>query len=267
MRLIVVGASGRMGRALVRAIAEAEGLALAGALERPGSPELGRDAHALAGLEPQGVLVTDDALSLVAAADGLLDFTTPDASVVLSELAAQARIVHVIGTTGFTDAHLERLDAAARHAVLVRSGNMSLGVNLLAALVRQAAKALGEWDVEIVEMHHRHKVDAPSGTALMLGAAAAAGRGVDLAANAVRARDGVIGPRPEGAIGFATLRGGSVVGEHTVVLAGPGERIELSHRAEDRAIFARGAVKAALWGWGRQPGHYAMVDVLGLSPS
>lgn len=265
MRLIVAGASGRMGRALIRAVAETEGAELAGALERPDSPHLGQDAGELAGAGPLGVAVTDDALPLVAAADGLLDFTAPDATVALAELAAQARIVHVIGTTGFSSAHVAAIEAAARHAVIIRSGNMSLGVNLLAALVRQAAKALGpDWDIEVLEMHHRAKVDAPSGTALLLGEAAAQGRGVALAERSVRVRDGHTGPRAEGTIGFATLRGGSVVGDHTVILAGAGERVELSHRAEDRMIFARGAVKAALWGFRRKPGHYGMADVLGL---
>ena len=265
MRLIVAGASGRMGRALIRAVAETEGAELAGALERPGSPHLGQNAGELAGTGPLGVAVTDDALPLVAAADGLLDFTAPDATVALAELAAQARIVHVIGTTGFSSAHVAAIEAAARHAVIIRSGNMSLGVNLLAALVRQAAKALGpDWDIEVLEMHHRAKVDAPSGTALLLGEAAAAGREVALAEQSVRVRDGHTGPRVEGTIGFATLRGGSVVGDHTVILAGAGERVELSHRAEDRMIFARGAVKAALWGFRRKPGHYGMADVLGL---
>ncbi|GLK78918.1 4-hydroxy-tetrahydrodipicolinate reductase [Methylopila turkensis] len=268
MRLIVAGTSGRMGRALVRAIGETEGVELAGALERPGSEHLGRDAGELAGLGPLGIVVTDDALPLVAAADGILDFTAPEASVALSELAAQARIVHVIGTTGFSTAQIARLDAAARHGVIVRSGNMSLGVNLLAALVRQAARALGpDWDVEIVEMHHRLKVDAPSGTALLLGQAAAEGREIALAESAVRVRDGHTGARVEGTIGFATLRGGTVVGDHSVILAGPGERVELGHRAEDRMIFARGAVKAALWGFRRKPGHYGMADVLGLQPA
>lgn len=265
MRLVVAGAAGRMGRALIRAIAETDGTELSGAFEREGSDAIGKDAGELAGVGPLGVAISDDPLPLIAAAEGVLDFTLPAATVALSELAAQARIVHVIGTTGFSEAHLERLDAAARHAVVVRSGNMSLGVNLLAGLARQAARALGpEWDVEIVEMHHRMKVDAPSGTALLLGEAVAEGREVALAENSVRVRDGHTGARVEGTIGFATLRGGTVVGEHMVILAGPGERVELGHRAEDRMIFARGAVKAALWGKGRKPGHYGMADVLGL---
>lgn len=266
MRLIVAGAGGRMGRALVRAIAEEPETELAGAFEREGSDVLGKDAGELAGVGPLGIKLTDDPLSLVVHAEGALDFTVPSATVALSELCAQARIVHVVGTTGLAAADLARLDAAARHATVIRSGNMSLGVNLLAGLARQAARALGpDWDVEIVEMHHRAKVDAPSGTALLLGEAVAEGRAISLADHSVRSRDGHVGARPEGTIGFATLRGGTVVGDHTVILAGPGERVELGHRAEDRMIFARGAVKAALWGRGRKPGLYGMADVLGLA--
>jgi 4-hydroxy-tetrahydrodipicolinate reductase len=266
MRLVVTGAAGRMGRTLVRLLAETPGVALAGAVETPGHPAIGEDAAALAGLPPAGIAVTDDPLPLVAQADGILDFTRPAATVAMAALAAQARIVHVVGTTGLDDADIAKLDAAARHAIIVRSGNMSLGVNLLAALTKKVAATLGpDFDVEIVEMHHRHKVDAPSGTALLFGEAAAAGRGIALAEAAVRGRDGLTGPRPEGAIGFASLRGGSVVGDHDVVFAGPGERLELVHRAEDRLIFARGALRAALWGRGRPPGHYAMADVLGLA--
>ena len=174
--------------------------------------------------------------------------------------------MHVIGTTGFSLDEVAKLTAAARHATIVKSGNMSLGINLLAALARRAARALGEsFDVEIVEMHHRMKVDSPSGTALLLGEAVAEGRGIELAAHAVRGRDGLTGVRATGAIGFAALRGGTVVGEHSVVLAGESERIELTHKAEDRAIFGRGALRAALWGRGRKPGLFSMADVLGLS--
>ena len=266
MRLIVVGAAGRMGRALVRNVAEANGATLVGALEHTGAKEIGSDAGDLAGIGPIGVSVTDDPLPVFAQADGVLDFTAPEATVAFADLAAQARIVHVIGTTGLSDNDNERISAAARHAVVVRAGNMSLGVNLLTALTRKVAAALDEdFDIEIVEMHHRHKVDAPSGTALMLGEAAAEGRGIDLAERSARARDGHTGPRKRGDIGFGVLRGGSVVGEHSVVFAGAGERIELTHRAEDRGIFARGAVKAALWGHGHKPGLYSMADVLGLA--
>jgi 4-hydroxy-tetrahydrodipicolinate reductase len=266
MRLVVAGAAGRMGQALVRLIEASEGAVLHGALEHAGSPSLGADAAALAGCASRGISITQDALPLVVEADGIIDFSTPSASVALADLAAQARIVHVIGTTGFATQDLARLAAASRHATIVRSGNMSLGVNLLAALVRKTAQALGEtFDIEIVEMHHRRKVDAPSGTALLLGEAAAAGRDIALEEHSVRVRDGMTGARPAGAIGFAALRGGTVVGDHSVIFAGEGERIELTHRAEDRAIFARGALKAALWARGRKPGLYSMVDVLGLA--
>lgn len=263
MRLIVAGAAGRMGRALISLIAATEGVALIGALEGPQSEALGQDAGTLAGCRPLGVKISSDALACVAAADGIIDFTTPRASLELAALAAQARIVHVIGTTGFSAEDEARVAAAAHHAVIVKSGNMSLGVNLLAALVEQAAHALGpDYDIEIVEMHHRKKVDAPSGTALLLGEAAARGRGVRLADKSVRGRDAMTGVREAGAIGFASLRGGTVVGEHAVIFAGPGERLELIHKAEDRGIFARGALHAALWGRGKKPGLYTMADVL-----
>ncbi|KQP58260.1 4-hydroxy-tetrahydrodipicolinate reductase [Methylobacterium sp. Leaf112] len=265
MRLVVVGAGGRMGRMLIRAVAEAEDCTLSGAIEREGAPVLGQDAGVLAGLAPLGVAVTDDPLPVFAAAEGVLDFTTPTATTFFAELAAQARIVHVVGTTGMEEADLAKLAAAAHHARIVRSGNMSLGVNLLAGLVRKVAAALGEeFDIEIVEMHHRMKVDAPSGTALLLGEAAAEGRGVALADTRVSTRDGHTGARRPGDIGFATLRGGTVVGDHSVVFAGAGERLTLSHHAEDRAIFARGAVRAAQWAFDRPPGLYGMADVLGL---
>ncbi len=265
MRLVVTGAAGRMGRTLIKTISETPGVALVGALERSGAADLDEDAGVLAGLPALGVEISDDPLPLLMHADGIIDFSTPAASVELAALAAQARIVHVVGTTGLSEADLRKLEAAGRHAVIVRSGNMSLGVNLLAALVRQAAKALGEdFDIEIVEMHHRMKVDAPSGTALMLGEAAAEGRGVDLKSNSARGRDGITGARKRGDIGFAALRGGGVIGDHSVIFAGDGERLTLSHQAEDRTLFARGAIKAALWARGQKPGLYAMSDVLGL---
>lgn len=265
MRLVVVGAAGRMGRTLIKAVAETQGCVLSAAIERPGSPAIGQDAAVLAGLPASGVLVTDDALPAFVEAEGVLDFTSPEASVAFAGLAAQARITHVVGTTGLEPGHLARLEAAARHAAIIRSGNMSLGVNLLAALVRKVAATLGtDWDIEIAEMHHRMKVDAPSGTAVLLGEAAAEGRGVDLAQARVAVRDGQVGARPAGAIGFAALRGGTVVGDHKVIFAGAGERLELAHVAEDRSLFAQGAVRAALWGRGRKPGLYSMADVLGL---
>ncbi len=266
MRLVVTGAGGRMGRMLIRIVHETEGAVLSAALERPGSPLLGEDAGTLAGVGVLGVPVTSNALEAFVATDGVLDFTTPAATVEFAGLAAQARIAHVIGTTGLSADDLDRIAAAAWHAPIVRSGNMSLGVNLLAGLVERVARTLGEdVDIEILEMHHRLKVDAPSGTALLLGEAAAAGRAVTLDDKSVRSRDGHTGARRPGDIGFATLRGGSVVGDHTVIFAAPGERLELTHRAEDRGIFARGAVRAALWARGRKPGLYGMRDVLGLN--
>lgn len=265
MRLVVVGAAGRMGRMLIKAVAEAEGCRLVGAIAKPGSEAIGHDAGLIAGTGLLEVDVTDDPLPVFAQADGVLDFTTPAATVGFAALAAQARIVHVIGTTGLQEPDFTKLEAAARHARIIQSGNMSLGVNLLAGLVRKAAAALGEdFDIEIMEMHHRMKVDAPSGTALLLGEAAAQGRRISLKDHSVRSRDGHTGARKAGDIGFAALRGGTVVGEHNVIFAGPGERLELAHRAEDRGIFARGAVKAALWGFDKKPGYYTMADVLGL---
>ncbi|MEQ1943918.1 4-hydroxy-tetrahydrodipicolinate reductase [Mesorhizobium sp. VNQ89] len=266
MGLVVVGAAGRMGLTLVRAIASIPGAKVAAAIERKGSSDIGRDVGELAGLGPIGVTITDDPLPAFAKADGVLDFTVPAATTEFAGYAAQARIVHVIGTTGCSAADDAKIAAAARHATIVKSGNMSLGVNLLAVLVEQAAKSLDpeDFDIEILEMHHKHKVDAPSGTALLLGEAAARGRAIALADNSVRVRDGHTGARQSGTVGFATLRGGSVVGDHSVILAGPGERITLSHHAEDRAIFARGAVKAALWARDKKAGLYSMRDVLGL---
>jgi 4-hydroxy-tetrahydrodipicolinate reductase len=265
MLLAVMGAAGRMGRELIRTIQETEGCELAGAVERPGSPFVGKDAGEVAGVGHLGVPIVSEALPLFTHIEGVLDFTAPAASLEAAALSAQARIIHVIGTTGFTVEDEAKLEAAARHATLIKSGNMSLGVNLLSALVEQAARALREnFDIEILEMHHRHKVDAPSGTALLLGEAAALGRAIALNENSVRTRDGHTGERPAGAIGFAALRGGSVVGDHTVIFAGAGERLELTHRAQDRQLFARGAITAALWGQGRGPGLFSMRDVLGI---
>jgi 4-hydroxy-tetrahydrodipicolinate reductase len=265
MKIAVMGAAGRMGRELVRAIAADPGCTLSGGTEAPGSADLGRDLGDLAGLGANGVPLTADALDLIARSDAIIDFTSPRATVAFAGLAANARIIHVVGTTGLDAASDAAILAAARHATVIKSGNMSLGVNLAAALTERVAAVLdADWDIEIVEMHHKHKVDAPSGTALMLGRAAAKGRGVDLTSASVRVRDGHTGPRRRGDIGFATLRGGSVVGDHTVIFAGEGEEISIRHHASDRSIFARGAVKAALWGRGKGPGLFAMTDVLGL---
>ena len=266
MRLVVVGASGRMGQSLIRAIAETKGCVLTGAIEREGHTQFGKDAGTLAGADPAGVPLSWDAPAAFAKADGVLDFTTPAATVGFAALAAQARLVHVIGTTGLSVEDMAKIEASARQSVVIRSGNMSLGINLLAGLVRQAAAALGpSFDVEIVEMHHRHKVDAPSGTALLLGEAVAKGRGIELAEHSVTGRHGITGARREGDIGFVAMRGGSVTGDHTVVFAGPRERLTFSHHAEDRSLFAAGALRAVLWGQGKKPGLYSMADVLGLA--
>ncbi|MFM8746615.1 MAG: 4-hydroxy-tetrahydrodipicolinate reductase [Aestuariivirga sp.] len=265
MKLAIAGASGRMGRVLTRIVSETQGAELVGGLEPKGSPQIGADMGELAGIGRLDIPISDDPHALLTQADGLIDFTVPAATLSLVELAAQARIVHVIGTTGIDEAGEARIKAAARHARIVKSGNMSLGVNLLASLVRKVAAALGEdYDIEVLEMHHKHKIDAPSGTALLLGQAAAEGRGIDLKTRSVRSRDGHTGARRAGDIGFATLRGGSVVGEHTVIFAGETERIELTHKAASREMFARGAVKAALWASDKKPGLYNMNDVLGL---
>ncbi|MFZ5834813.1 MAG: 4-hydroxy-tetrahydrodipicolinate reductase [Pseudomonadota bacterium] len=266
IKIVVVGAAGRMGRTLVRQVSQTPDCEISGATEPAGSEFLGRDAGVLAGLDPLGVVITGDPLELIAKANAVLDFTSPAAACEHAALCAQARIVHVIGTTGFDAAQEAAIAAAARHAIIIKSGNMSLGVNLLAQLTRQVAKLLDStFDIEILEMHHRHKVDAPSGTALLLGEAAAQGRGVKLSDTAARGRDGVTGPRKAGDIGFAVLRGGGVVGEHSVIFAADDEIIELRHQASDRSIFARGAVAAAKWGQGKRPGLYSMMDVLGFS--
>lgn len=244
-RIGIIGSAGRMGQALISAI-DGAGCTLAGGVDRD-SP--------------------DDALmELAQSSDILVDFSSPAALETTLDAAVTHRTPLVIGTTGLEERHHWLIDAAAQQIAVLQTGNTSLGVTMLAALVREAAARLGpDWDIEIVEMHHRHKIDAPSGTALLLGEAAARGRGIDLAGHAERGRDGMTGPRHQGAIGFASVRGGSVAGDHDVIFATEGERMTLAHRAEDRAIFARGAVKAALWLKGREAGRYAMEDVLGLS--
>ncbi len=263
--IVVTGVSGRMGQMLVKLIAASGKARLVGAVEREGTPWIGRDLGDAMGGPENGVLVTDDPLEAFAKAQAVIDFTAPAATVEFAALAAQARAVHVIGTTGLEAAHLEKLKAAARHSVIVRAGNMSLGVNLLTRLTKKVAEALdADWDIEIVEAHHRMKVDAPSGTALMLGEAAAAGRRLNLSDVKDSGRDGITGARRRGHIGFSAIRGGDIVGEHEVIFAGEGERIILRHVATDRAIFARGALRAALWGQDQKPGEYDMMDVLGL---
>lgn len=265
MKICIVGAGGRMGQMLVRQIAANSQCSLGAATERAGSNLLGRDAGELVGIGKLDVAITDNAEAAIAACGAVIDFTAPAASVRHAEMAAKSGAVVVLGTTGM-DAEQEAIVAlAAKRVPIVKSGNMSLGVNLLTALVQRVAAALDDtYDIEIVEMHHKHKVDAPSGTALMLGEAAAAGRKVSLGDKAARGRDGHTGARRAGDIGFAALRGGDVVGDHTVIFAGPGERLELTHKAANREIFANGALRAALWGRGKAPGLYSMHDVLGL---
>jgi 4-hydroxy-tetrahydrodipicolinate reductase len=266
MRLIVAGAGGRMGRALTRVISETSGAVLTGALEAPGSELLGQDAGVLAGLPENGVKLSGDLWSLSKDADGILDFTVPAATIANVAIAAERGLVHVIGTTGLSASDDAVIKSVTSRAIVVKSGNMSLGVNLLAALVKRVAQSLDEaFDIEILEMHHGAKIDAPSGTAYLLGEAAAAGRGIALDERSARGRDGHTGSRRPGDIGFASLRGGTVTGDHNVIFAGPHERITLSHHAEDRMIFAHGALKAALWAHGKKPGLYSMADVLGLS--
>ena len=265
IKIGIAGVMGRMGQALVAAITAMPKAALAGGLEYPGHPAVGRGirdgAH-----DDTGLQVTSDADALFAASDVVIDFTAPQA---LGGHLAAARAhgtAVFIGTTGLTAADHQALDRAAQNIALLQCANASLGVNLLLGLVRQTAASLGpDWDIEIVEMHHRHKVDAPSGTALALGVAAAAGRGVDLDQHKVLSRQGITGARPAGSIGFATLRGGNVPGDHSVIFAADDERIELSHKAGDRRIFAHGAVTAALWLVGQAPGRYSMADMLGLN--
>jgi 4-hydroxy-tetrahydrodipicolinate reductase len=265
MRLIVAGAGGRMGRALIRAISETEGAVVVGALEAPTSELLGQDSGTLAGLPANGVVLSGDLWTMSKEADGILDFTVPAATIANVAIAAERGIVHVIGTTGLSASDDAVIRSVTKQAIVVQAGNMSLGVNLLAALVKRVAQSLGDgFDIEILEMHHKAKIDAPSGTAFMLGEAAAAGRGIVLDQHSARGRDGITGARKTGDIGFASLRGGTVTGDHTVIFAGPYERIEISHKAEDRMIFAHGALKAAMWAHRQKPGLYSMADVLGL---
>jgi 4-hydroxy-tetrahydrodipicolinate reductase len=266
MRLVVAGAGGRMGRTLVKAIADTKGLTLAGALEDARSPLIGEDTGVLAGLGENHVKLAVAADGALKNADAIIDFTAPAATVAYAGVAASLGKIHVIGTTGLSAADDDKIKDAARKAVIVKSGNMSLGVNLLAALTRRVARTLdSSFDIEILEMHHNQKVDAPSGTALMFGRAAAEGRAIDHDKRSVKSREGHTGARKSGDIGYAALRGGTVVGEHHVIFAGPAERIELVHKAEDRMIFARGALHAALWARNQKPGLYSMADVLGLA--
>jgi len=264
--IAIMGASGRMGQMLINTITASDKAHLVGVTERSGHDWVGKDLGEVMGGMPSGVPVCDDPLDVIVKAQAVIDFTSPEATIAHAQLTAQARCVHVIGTTGFDDTHLAKIAAAARHATIIRAGNMSLGVNLLVQLTRKVAAALDEdFDIEVIEAHHNQKVDAPSGTALMLGEAAAAGRGISLKDAMESGRDGITGARKRGEIGFSAIRGGDIVGEHDVMFAAAGERIVLRHLATDRAIFARGALKAALWGQNKGPGEFDMLDVLGLS--
>lgn len=265
LRIGISGCAGRMGRMLVAEVAATAGCVLAGGVDAPGSRDLGKDIGELAGVGTVGLTAGGDLAALLTAADVVIEFSTPEATVAHAALAAKVKTPLVIGTTGLDDKAHQALVAAAASAPILWAPNMSLGVNWLLALVEQTAQRLGEdYDIEILEMHHRHKVDAPSGTALALGKAAAAGRAIDLAAKSQRVRDGITGPRKRGDIGFATLRGGDNAGEHHVIFAADGEQLELSHRATSRRVFAHGAVAAAQWLAGQKPGFYGMKDVLGL---
>jgi len=266
LKLAIAGAAGRMGRELARLVHATDGCTLAGGLEAKGSPQVGADYGELIGAGKLGIAISDDPAAVLASVDGIIDFTIPKATLSLVALTAAQKKIHVIGTTGIDAAGDDLIRDAAARTTIVKTGNFSLGVNLLAALVKKAAATLGEdFDIEVLEMHHRMKIDAPSGTALLLGKAAADGREISLKDRSVRVRDGHTSARNAGDIGFATLRGGSVVGDHTVIFAGNGERLELRHVAESRELFARGAVKAALWAGGKPPGLYSMMDVLGLN--
>ena len=265
MKIGIVGAAGRMGRMLIAEVLGVEGCQLAGGTEPPGSGVLGQDLGLLIGAAEHGLSIGDDTGALFKASDAVVDFTHPDATARHAALSGETGVALIVGTTGFEAQHMEALGRAAAKAAVVQAANMSIGVNLLLGLTEQVASALGDdYDIEITEMHHRYKVDAPSGTALALGAAAAKGRGVNLEDVSDRGRDGEAGPRIAGDIGFSVIRGGDVAGDHTVIFAGPGERVELTHKAGSREIFARGAIRAALWTEGRAPGLYSMRDVLGL---
>jgi 4-hydroxy-tetrahydrodipicolinate reductase len=267
MRIGVLGGAGRMGRAVIGEVLATAECTLVGAVEPSGHPALGQDLGGLVGVDPLAIAMSDDVAALIGAADVVIEFSAPEATGAHAALAAEHGTGHVIGTTGLDAAQEQTVRDAARRTAIVRAANTSLGVNLLLGLTEQVARALGPeaFDIEVLEMHHKHKVDAPSGTALALGEAAARGRGVRLADVEARGRDGLTGARKAGAIGFAALRGGDVVGDHVVTFAGAGERIELAHRATDRRIYARGAVTAARWLQGKPPGLYGMADVLGLT--
>ena len=265
LRIGVIGCAGRMGRANLAQLLATAGVELVGGTERPGHAAIGTDLGQLAGGEPSGVVCTADNAALMTKAHVVIEFSVPAATIANARLAAEHGCAHVIGTTGLEPADRAALAEAAERTAIVWAPNMSLGVNLLLGLAERVAASLDEaFDIEIVEMHHRHKVDAPSGTALAIAEAAARGRGRTLDELAVRGRDGLTGARKPGTIGMAALRGGDVVGDHTITFAGDGERLELTHKASSRTIYSAGAVRAALWAGRQKPGLYGMKDVLGL---
>ncbi|MGB0218936.1 4-hydroxy-tetrahydrodipicolinate reductase [Sinimarinibacterium flocculans] len=265
-RIAVLGATGRMGQAVIQAVTgSALPVVLGAAFERSGHDAIGRDAATLAGLAAGGVTVSDDLAARVADFDVLVDFTRPQGTLAALPVCADAGKAMIVGTTGFSDTEKRRINDAAQRVPICMAANFSVGVNLCLKLLEEAARVLAaDSDIEIVEAHHRHKVDAPSGTALAMGEAVARGAGIDLGQHAVFAREGQTGARPKGAIGFATVRGGDVVGDHTVMFLGDGERVEITHKASSRQNFARGAVRAAHWLHGREAGLYSMREVLGL---
>lgn len=265
LKIVIAGAAGRMGRAIIREAAATPGVSIAGGLERRGHEVIGEDVGLVAGIDALGVAMEEATERAISRGDALIDFTAPAASLTHARAAALVGVPAVIGATGFSPAEVLEIEALAADIPIVKSGNMSIGATLLAALVRRAAALLDEeFDIEILEAHHRKKADAPSGTALLLGRAAAEGRGVALDDAAVRVRDGATGERPPGAIGFAVIRGGGIIGDHEVIFAGAEEILTLSHRALGRGLFAKGALAAAKWAADKAPGLYSMMDVLDL---
>ena len=263
MKIGVTGITGRMGMTIATLVAQDEIAELTAALVRSGSEYDGKDVGAFLGFEESGVAITSDVAHFLNSCDAVIDFSSPAFSLEMAKNCAAASKVLVCGTTGFSEAEKQQFASHAAKAVIIWSSNMSLGVNLLMNLVEKVSGILhDDFDVEIVEMHHKNKVDAPSGTALSLGAAVAKGRNVDLQVVGKTTRSGKEAKREKGEIGFASLRGGDVIGDHTVIFAGDGERVELTHKASNRDIFAKGAIRAAIWGSAKQPGFYSMRDVL-----
>mgnify|MGYP001156725829 FL=1 len=264
-KISIIGAAGKMGQQIMSQAQASDKFTLVGAIEAKDSSCLSNDISSFIGGKETGILVTDDPLECILKSDAIIDFSSPSSTIEICELVAQARKVHVIGTTGFNVDEEEKIKAAARHATIIKSGNMSLGVNALLGTVKNLAKSLdSDWDIEISDMHHKDKVDSPSGTALELASAAAEGREIDLEPSLDISRNGSELSRKKGDIGIVSLRGGTVIGDHSVVFAGQGERIVVSHFAENRNIFVAGALKSAEWGVNKGPGLFSALDVLGI---